>query len=166
MAEFSEKYSKIIKDIEKSISDEKEREIVLKKVSELSFMYMDVIDRISKHFTEDEIRKNFPNRTKCLVALKDNEVVGTASIDKYRGDETGKKYVILTVFVKMQNHNQGIGKKLIENIEDLAINIGCKELVIPASVYACEFYRKFGFDYLDGKKIQNEDKEYILIKKY
>lgn len=126
----------------------------------------DVIDRISKHFTEDEIRKNFPNRTKCLVALKDNEVVGTASIDKYRGDETGEKYVILTVFVKMQNHNQGIGKKLIENIEDLAINIGCKELVIPASVYACEFYRKFGFDYLDGKKIQNEDKEYILIKKY
>lgn len=126
----------------------------------------DVIDRISKHFTEDEIRKNFPNRTKCLVALKDNEVVGTASIDKYRGDETGEKYVILTVFVKMRNHNQGIGKKLIENIEDLAINIGCKELVIPASVYACEFYRKFGFDYLDGKKIQNEDKEYILIKKY
>ncbi len=126
----------------------------------------DVIDKISKHFTEDEIKKNFSNRTKCLVALKDNEVVGTASIDKYRGDETGKKYIILTVFVKMQNHHQGIGRKLIENIEDIAINIGCKELIIPSSVYACEFYRKFGFDYLDGKKIQNEDKEYILIKKY
>lgn len=126
----------------------------------------DVIDRISKYFTEDEIKKNFPNRTKCLVALKDNEVVGTASIDKYRGDETGKKYIILTVFVKMQNHHQGIGRKLIENIECTAINIGCKELVIPASVYACEFYRKFGFDYLDGKKVQNEDKEYILTKKY
>lgn len=126
----------------------------------------DVIDKISKHFTEDEIKKNFSNRTKCLVALKDNEVVGTASIDKYRGDETGKKYIILTVFVKMQNHHQGIGRKLIENIEDIAINIGCKELIIPASVYACEFYRKFGFDYLDGKKIQNEDKEYILTKKY
>jgi len=126
----------------------------------------DVIDKISKHFTEDEIKKNFSSRTKCIVALKDNEVVGTASIDKYRGDETGKKYIILTVFVKMQNHHQGIGRKLIENIEDIAINIGCKELIIPASVYACEFYRKFGFDYLDGKKIQNEDKEYILTKKY
>ncbi len=53
----------------------------------------------------------------------------------------------------MQNHHQGIGKKLIENIEDIAINIGCKELIIPASVYACEFYRKFGFDYLDDKKM-------------
>ena len=59
MAEFSEKYSKIIKDIEKSISDEKEREIVLKKVSELSFMYMDVIDRISNVNSErmDNIEK-------------------------------------------------------------------------------------------------------------
>ncbi len=126
----------------------------------------DVIDKISKHFTEDEIKKNFPNRTKCLVALKDNEVVGTASIDKYKGDETGKKYIILTVFVKTKKHHQGIGRKLIESIENIAINIGCKELVILASVYACEFYRKFGFDYLDGKKVQNEDKEYILVKKY
>ena len=126
----------------------------------------DVIDKISKNFSEDEIKKNFPNRTRCLVALKDNEVVGTASIDKYKGDETGKKYIILTVFVKIQNHHQGIGRKLIEEIENIAINIGCKELIIPASVYACEFYRKLGFDYLDNKKIQNEDKEYILIKKY
>ena len=126
----------------------------------------DVIDKISKHFSEDGIKKNFPNRTRCLIALKDNEVVGTASIDKYKGDETGKKYIVLTVFVKIQNHNQGIGKKLIEKIEQIAINIGCKELMILASVYACEFYRKFGFDYLDGKKVQNEDKEYILVKKY
>ncbi len=126
----------------------------------------DVIDKISKDFTEDEIKKKFPNRIKCLVALKDNEVVGTASIDRYRGDKTGKKYIVLTVFVKMENHHQGIGRKLIENIEDIAINIGCKELIVPASVYACEFYRKFGFDYLDGKKIKNEDKEYILTKKY
>ena len=147
-----------------------------KEISEivLSNMYQinikdhgkDVIDRISKNFTEDEIKKTFPNRTKCIVALKDNEVVGTASIDKYKGDETGKKYIILTVFVKTKNHHQGIGRKLIESIENIAINIGCKELVILASVYACEFYRKFGFDYLDGKKVQNEDKEYILVKKY
>lgn len=126
----------------------------------------DVIDKIAKHFTVEEIKKNFPNRTKCLVALEDNEVVGTASIDRFKGDTTGEKYILLTVFVKMDNHHQGIGKKLIKSIEEIAVNIGCKELVVPASVYACEFYRKFGFDYLDGKKIQNEDKEYILVKKY
>ena len=72
----------------------------------------------------------------------------------------------MLIFVKIKNHRQGIGKELIESIEKIAVNVGCKELVIPSSVYACEFYRKFGFDYLDGKKIQNEDKEYILTKKY
>lgn len=126
----------------------------------------EVIERLAKYFTEDEIKRNFPNRTKCLVALIDNEVVGTASIDKYKGDNTGTKYIILTVFVKIKKHNQGIGRKLIENIEKIAQNIGCEELIIPSSVYACEFYRKFGFDYLEGKKIQNKDKEYMLIKKY
>ena len=70
----------------------------------------DIIDRISKYFTEDEIKKNFPQRTKCLVALKNEKVVGTASIDRYKGDKTGKKYIVLTVFVKIKNHRQGIGK--------------------------------------------------------
>ena len=77
--------------------------------------------------------------------------MGTASINKYKGDTTGEKYILLTVFVKIENHHQGIGKKLIQNIEEIAVNLGCKELIIPASVYACEFYRKYGFDYLDGK---------------
>ena len=73
MAEFSEKYSKIIKDIEKSISDEKEREIVLKKVSELSFMYMDVIDRISNVNSErmDNIEKYQDKLDEKIGKVKD-----------------------------------------------------------------------------------------------
>ena len=49
MAEFSEKYSKIIKDIEKSISDEKEREIVLKKVSEKCYFFVKRYCQIQKN---------------------------------------------------------------------------------------------------------------------
>ena len=124
----------------------------------------DVIDRISKHFTEDEIKKNFPNRTKCFVALENDRVVGTASISKFRGDETDRKYIILTVFVKMENHRQGIGKMLIQEIEKYSKSIDVKELIIPASIYGCEFYRKLGYDYLDGKKEMNDDREYMLVK--
>ena len=124
----------------------------------------EVIDRISKHFTEEEIKKNFPNRTKCFVALEKDKVVGTASITNFRGDETGRKYIILTVFVKIENHRQGIGKMLIQEIERYAKSIGAKELIIPSSIYGCEFYRKLGYDFLDGKKEVNEDKEYTLVK--
>mgnify|MGYP003294226651 CR=1 FL=1 len=100
----------------------------------------------------EEIKKNFPNRAKCLVAVENNKVVGTTSIDKLRGDTTGEKYMIQTVFVKMENHHQGIGKMLMAEIEKSAKEIGAKQLIILASIYACEFYRKLGYDYLDSKK--------------
>ena len=124
----------------------------------------EIIDKLSKHFTEEEIKKNYPKRTKNYIAIEENKVVGTISIDKFRGDLTGTKYIILTVFVKIEKHHQGIGTMLIKKIEDYAKSIGVKELYIPASIYGCEFYRKLGYDYLDGIKEQNEDKEYTLVK--
>lgn len=124
----------------------------------------EIIDRLSKHFTEEEIKNIYPNRIKNYVAIEDNEVVGTISISNLRGDDTGTKYIILTLFVKMEKHRQGIGTMLIKKIEEYAKSIGAKELYIPASIYGCEFYRKLGYDYLNGKKELNEDKEYTLVK--
>lgn len=124
----------------------------------------EITDNLAKKFTEAKIKETFPKRTKVFVAIQNDKVVGTASIDRFWGDENGGKYIILTVFVKIENHHQGIGKMLIEKIEEHAKLIGVKELVILSSVYACEFYRKLGYDYLDGIKQQNEEKEYILVK--
>ena len=112
----------------------------------------EVIDRISKHFTENEIKKNFPNRTKCLVALKDNEVVGTASINKYKGDTTGEKYILLTVFVKIENHHQGIGRKLYNKVESLN-NKGF--FTVNSSPYAHEVYKHLGFIDTDTEQCVN-----------
>lgn len=124
----------------------------------------EIIDKLSKHFTEEEIKKNYPKRTKSYIAIEENKVVGTISIDKLRGDSTGTKYIILTVFVKTENHHQGIGTMLIKKIENYAKSIGAKELYILASIYGCEFYRKLGYDYLNDKKELNKDKEYTLVK--
>ena len=152
--EFEEKYAKEIS------------EIVLTNLYQINIKDhgKDVIDRISKHFTEDEIKKNFPKRTKSFVAIRNNKVIGTASIDGFYGDESGKKYIILTVFVKIENHRQGIGKMLIQEIEKYAESIDANQLIIPASIYGLEFYRKLGYDYFDGNKELNEDKEYTLVK--
>lgn len=150
------------------------KEIYAKEVSEIiqNNLYKinikdhgkEVIDKLSKHFTEEQIKKNFPNRRKCFVAIDGNDVVGTASIDKFRGDESEKKFIILTVFVKIEKQHQGIGKSLIEKIEQYAKNINAEELVILASIYGVEFYRKLGYDYLYGRKELNEDREYTLVK--
>ncbi len=130
----------------------------------------EIIDKIARHFTEDEIKKNFPNRVKCFVALKDGKVVGTASIDIIKDmygvkiENNEDKYIILTVFISLENQHQGIGKVLIQKIEEYASQIKAVELLIPASIYGCEFYKKLGYDYYNRIKELNEDGEYVLSK--
>ena len=70
----------------------------------------EVIDHIARHFTEEEIKKNFPDRVKCFVAVQNDKVVGTASMDNLKSmygikveDETNK-YLILTVFVDINKN--------------------------------------------------------------
>ncbi len=48
MSSLSEDYLKIIKDIEKHISNKEEKEYILNKVYELSYIYMNLIDRITQ----------------------------------------------------------------------------------------------------------------------
>ena len=48
MSGISEKYNNIIKDIENHISNEKEREYVSQKMSDISIMFLDIIDRMTQ----------------------------------------------------------------------------------------------------------------------
>jgi predicted N-acetyltransferase YhbS len=125
----------------------------------------EVIDSIARHFTEDEINKNFPNRTKCLVALIDGKVVGTASLDNFRGNIVPNRYMIKTVFVNIKNQKQGIGKALMNAIEEYAKTIGTNDIIILSSIYALNFYKNLGYDFKDGSDVLNDEKEYTLIKK-
>ena len=102
-------------------------------------------------------------REKVYVAIKEGEVVGTAGIAKPWNNNPGE-YWILTVFVKPENHGQGIGKKLIEKVEEYAKSIEAKKLVIPASITGNEFYYKLGYTYKDNKKELNEEQMYIMEK--
>lgn len=47
MSKLSEEYNKIVKDLEKHISNEDEKKYVLEKITELTSLYLDIIDRIT-----------------------------------------------------------------------------------------------------------------------
>lgn len=135
----------------------------------------EIIDKIARHFTEDEIKKNFPNRVKCFVALSDGKVVGTASVDAFKDkdgvkvENNNNKYIILTVFVDLEKQRQGIGRQLIEKIEEYASQVEADELLIPSSIYGCEIYRKLGYDFYNGIQELSKGGTYMLsknIKKY
>lgn len=155
----------VIKDFEEQYAKEIS-EMILKNLYEIYIKDhgKEIIDRISKHFTKEEIESSFPHRGKSLVALDSGSVVGTASVSPFKGDVTGTKYIVLTVFVKMGKQHQGIGKMLMAEIEQYAQVVGAKQLMVFSSIYGCEFYRKLGYDYLDGKRVLNQEKEYTLVK--
>ena len=132
----------------------------------------EVVDRIARHFTEEEIKKNFPKRFKCFVAIDEGKVLATASLDKVNGmygvqaENPENRYIILTVFTHLEHQKQGIGKALIQKIDEYAEEIGAEEVLIPASVYGLEFYRKLGYNFHNGNSSQNKDGEYILSKHF
>ena len=123
---------------------------------------MERVKKMAEDFTVEKLQNSLSKRKKVFVALIDDNVVGTAGIDKswYSDDE----YWILTVFVKPENHGQGIGKKLIGKIEEYATSLPIKKLVIPASITAHEFYYKLGYRYKDEKKELNDEDMYIMEK--
>lgn len=150
--EFELKYTKQISDmIIRNLLEINSKDYGMEKVKEMS-----------KDFTTKKLNKKLSNREKVYVALKDNEVIGTAGIEKscYSDNE----YWILTVFVKPEEHGHGIGTKLIKKVEEYANKLTIKKLVIPASITACGFYYKLGYKYKDGKKELNSEDMYIMEK--
>lgn len=123
----------------------------------------EMVKEHAKNFSKENITTTFQNREKVYVALKNGRIVGTAGIEQ-AWSKTPGEYWILTVFVKPENHGQGIGRKLIKRIEEYAKSIKAKKLVIPASIAGNEFYYKLGYTYKDNKKELNEEGLYIMEK--
>lgn len=80
----------------------------------------------------DSVEKNF------YLARYDNRVVGTGMINI----ETGK---IDAIFVHPNHMRKGIGKKILEFLEDMALSYGLKMLALQSTLNATEFYRACGF---------------------
>jgi GNAT superfamily N-acetyltransferase len=117
----------------------------------------------AKMFSKENISQTFKNREKVFVALKGNRIVGTAGLEAAWSKNPGE-YWVLTVFIEPEYQGQGIGRKLIEKVEEYAKSIEAKKLVVPASITGNEFYYKLGYTYKDNKKELNEEKMYIMEK--
>jgi GNAT superfamily N-acetyltransferase len=80
----------------------------------------------------DSVDKNF------YLAKYDNRIVGTGMINI----ETGK---IDAIFVHPNHMRKGIGKMILEFLEDMALRYGLKTLALQSTLNAAEFYRACGF---------------------
>ena len=58
----------------------------------------------------------------------------------------------------------GFGEKLLKEAEKLAIKKGKDEIAIISGIGTRNYYRKFGYDYKNGKKELDEEHHYRLEK--
>lgn len=91
-----------------------------------------------------------------------DKIVGVGSISSFWGSKT--ESILLTVFVLPEFHGKGIGRKIINTLEQDEYYVRATRIEIPASITATEFYRKFGYDYKNGVKELDEEHHYRMEK--
>ena len=96
------------------------------------------------------------------VACDELRIVGCGAIAGYWGSQT--ESILLTIFVLPDYQGKGIGRQIIETLEQDEYFLRAKRIEIPASITAVEFYRKMGYDYKNGVAEIDEEQVYRLEK--
>ena len=89
---------------------------------------------------------------RTLVMVKDDLLVGMAGLVKGCWYEKNGTYVRVLAFVIKQDHRgQGLGKKLIQEVEKWATNIGANSVILSSGnrderIAAHQFYQSQGYE--------------------
>lgn len=92
------------------------------------------------------------------VVCDDEKIVGCGAIGPYWGKENESS--LFTIFVLPEYQGKGIGRTIIETLEQDEYFLRAKRVEIPASITGTPFYRKMGYDYKNG--ITTPDEEGLL----
>lgn len=90
------------------------------------------------------------------------QIVGVGAISSFWGSKT--ESILLTIFVLPEYHGKGIGRTIINTLEQDAFFVRAERIEIPASITGTEFYRKFGYDFKNGRKELDDEGHYRLEK--
>ncbi len=96
------------------------------------------------------------------VVCDDSRIVGCGAIAGYWGSIT--ESILLTIFVLPEYQGKGIGKLIVQTLEQDAFFLRAKRIEIPASITAVGFYRKMGYDYKNGIAETDDEQVYRLEK--
>ena len=96
------------------------------------------------------------------VFCSGDTLVGCGAVGPYwdKTDECS----FFNIFVLPEYQGRGVGRKIIETLEQDELFLRSKRAEIPASLTAVNFYRKFGYDFKNGITTPDEEKLYRMEK--
>src|SRR5699024_6667907 len=91
-----------------------------------------------------------------------NKIIAVGSIGAYwdKNDESS----LFNIFVSPKYQGQGIGKQLIQVLEQDEYFTRAKRIEIPASITGLGFYQKMGYSFKNGNSILDDEQLYRLEK--
>lgn len=96
------------------------------------------------------------------VVCDDNKIVGCGAIGPHEGNMEESEF--FTIFVLPEYQGFGLGKMILESLEQDEFFLRAKRIVIASSITARDFYLKFGYSYAPGGDILDEEDLYTLEK--
>lgn len=96
------------------------------------------------------------------VACDEDKIIGCGAIGPYWGKEDESS--LFTIFVLPEYQGKGVGRKIVQTLENDEFFLRAKRIEVPASITGCGFYRKLGYDYKNGAAEIDDEQLYRLEK--
>ena len=117
----------------------------------------DMMEELVLHMQPVDILQR-ASRAHFYVAVDDEKIVGCGAIGAYWGKEDESS--LFTIFVLPEYQGKGIGRKIIQTLEQDEFFLRARRIEIPASITATHFYLKMGYKYKNG--ITEPDEELLI----
>ena len=145
--EYENKYLEDVKDLLVELGEY----IVSIDKDELEQIHPDYRDKMTIH----DLKNVSEHNGKCYLAIEDNKVVGLImgiirEYDEhdYLDYKCPKEGEITELIVSSKVRSKGIGKALMDKIEDYFKSLGCEYIIVDVFAYndnAIDFYHKQGY---------------------
>ncbi len=119
------------------------------------------IEAVVSSFPPEELIKR-AEQGHMYVVCDNSRIVGCGAIAGYWGSIT--ESILLTVFVLPEYQGNGIGRLIIQTLEQDEFFLRAKRIEVPASITAVNFYKKMGYEYKNGIPEIDEEQVYRLEK--
>jgi len=106
-------------------------------------------------------KDNNENNSYHLMAIEDNYIAGVARLQNISSTEAQLRYMA----VDNNYQNQGIGKAIVQSMEDYAIKNNIHSIILHARENAVGFYEKTGYEIIEKSYLLFDCIQHYKMKK-
>ena len=126
-----------------------------------------LFDINAKYYADPTIRNlvNIYSATNLIQESSKKTIIVAIYQDEFAGIGTLLYDHISCVFVDVNNHHKGIGKKIMNALELIEIDNGITIINLHASINATIFYQRLGYDAISNLESEEFGKSIFMQKK-